>query len=194
MAFCPDPAGWGPISPRYYNFTPCFADSFFPIVINLFVITLGSYQIYIYSKKAPLFVRKEWHFYAKFAGLGLLCLFNFFLLFNQWKIDSELKDSAFAAFADLRIYALLANFAGLAVAGRLHYVEHSKSGIADSVLLLYWFFSVVFNLIRLYGMAQRHTYSLYTNYFVVSVFVFVTTLYVFCSMSSFFQASSSFWK
>ncbi|ODQ76854.1 hypothetical protein LIPSTDRAFT_67857 [Lipomyces starkeyi NRRL Y-11557] len=60
MLLCADPESWGPMSPVYYNFTPCFADVV-PLILGLGLLVLSPIELRRLSKSpAALAPTKSW--------------------------------------------------------------------------------------------------------------------------------------
>lgn len=67
--FCGDVEGWGPLSRFRFDLTPCFLDLGVSLVA-VFGLVLGSGAIwYLFKKRIPQPVSKNWHFYAKLVRL-----------------------------------------------------------------------------------------------------------------------------
>ena len=66
--FCSDVEGWGPLSPFRYDLTPCFLDLTVSLVAA-FGLFLGAWAIwFLFKRRAPQPVSKNWHFYAKLVS------------------------------------------------------------------------------------------------------------------------------
>lgn len=64
-SFCHDPEGWGPISSRRFDLTPCALDLTVAFVALWGVLGgFGALYMLIYKRIAQP-VSKNWHFYAK---------------------------------------------------------------------------------------------------------------------------------
>lgn len=65
---CGNLEGWGPISSIRYDFTPCFLDVWIATVAawGLFVGLVA--LLYLFKKRQPMPVQKNWHFYTKLVG------------------------------------------------------------------------------------------------------------------------------
>lgn len=62
---CADPEGWGPISSIRWDLTPCFLDV--PLIfVAVWGIVGGAGALwYLFKKRSPQEVPKNWHYYAK---------------------------------------------------------------------------------------------------------------------------------
>jgi ATP-binding cassette, subfamily C (CFTR/MRP), member 1 len=67
---CGDPEGWGPLSPLRYDFTPCFLDVWIIFVAAWGVVCGAAALWYLFKKRAPQEVSKNWHFYAKLVWIN----------------------------------------------------------------------------------------------------------------------------
>ena len=71
---CGNSEGWGPMSPVRWDFTPCFLDVWV-VVVSIWGILGGLAAIYyLYKKRQPEPVKKDWHFYTKLSILGVIVL------------------------------------------------------------------------------------------------------------------------
>ena len=66
--FCGDPEGWGPISSVRFDFTPCFLDVWIALVAAWGIVLGAGALWYLFYKRTPQPVQKNWHFYAKLAS------------------------------------------------------------------------------------------------------------------------------
>ncbi|KAK9467404.1 P-loop containing nucleoside triphosphate hydrolase protein [Lipomyces arxii] len=176
-SFCRDVEGWGPLSENF-DFTPCFSDGILVDFTSLFIIIFGSYQISELLKVKPIPTRKNWHFYSKIVLVGILALTS--LGYAKQQIDVYPD-----ALMDLRIYATVLNFFAYLVAMYLHHLEHNRARYANGVLLFYWLFVVISDMVRLAGFINREAHlqtpgflSTFGFQFILSITVFVLEAFV----------------
>lgn len=62
---CSDREGWGPISPKRWDLTPCFLDLWIVFVALWGVVGGAGAVVFLYKKRTPAEVKKNWHFYTK---------------------------------------------------------------------------------------------------------------------------------
>lgn len=66
--FCGDIEGWGPLSPFRFDLTPCFLDLWVSLVAA-WGLFMGAGAIwFLFKKRSPQPVSKNWHFYAKLVS------------------------------------------------------------------------------------------------------------------------------
>ncbi len=71
---CGNEEGWGPLSPFRYDFTPCFIDVWVAVVAA-FGIFVGAVAVWwLVKRKEPAPVSKDWHFWTKQVGCGVVVL------------------------------------------------------------------------------------------------------------------------
>ena len=97
--FCGDSEGWGPISWRRYDFTPCFLDIGI-VFIAVWGLVMGSGALWmLFKRRTPQPVGKNWHFYAKLVcALPFYCGIFFLYAFSNdlcggWVVDSLRRDA-----------------------------------------------------------------------------------------------------
>ena len=62
---CGDDEGWGPVSSLRWDFTPCFLDVWL-IGVALWGVLFGAGALwYLFKKRIPQEVPRNWHLYAK---------------------------------------------------------------------------------------------------------------------------------
>ncbi|KAK9311885.1 P-loop containing nucleoside triphosphate hydrolase protein [Lipomyces starkeyi] len=150
MVLCPDPEGWGPISPVYYNFTPCFADVVFPLVLGLGVLGLSPIELRGLSKSpAALSPTNSW-FYIKLGLVALICFCNVVYITSVKSLSSS--------WVDLRAWATLIYVAAVGMTGYLHYSEHFRARVPSATVLVFWFLSVLMGVLRFYSQIQMRTW------------------------------------
>ncbi|KAK9322975.1 P-loop containing nucleoside triphosphate hydrolase protein [Lipomyces orientalis] len=168
MAFCPDPEGWGPVSPVYYNFTACFADSVFPFLLGLGLLILFPRDLRALKKCPAVFSPTNAWFYVKFALLAAIVLCQLVYVAILGAIAGSL--------IDIRIIATLVYIASLGVAGYVQYVEHFRARVPSGIVLFYWFLSVVTGFVRFYGQTQRKVWNQHETLFISFVLGLVATI------------------
>ncbi|KAK9234576.1 ABC transporter transmembrane region-domain-containing protein [Lipomyces kononenkoae] len=151
MAFCSDPDGCGPVSSVYYNFTPCFADSVFPLLVGLGLLVLLPRELNVLKKSPAVFSPTTPWFYIKFALVALVGICQSVYLASLSTVASSLFD--------LRVIAALAYIASLGAAGYVQYVEYFRARVPSGIVLFYWLLSVITGFVRFYGQVQRQTWT-----------------------------------
>ncbi|KAK9316859.1 P-loop containing nucleoside triphosphate hydrolase protein [Lipomyces starkeyi] len=173
MAFCLDPEGWGPVSPVYYNFTPCFADAVFPFLLGVGLLVLSPLELRALKNCTAVFSPTTPWFYIKFGLLAIIGLCQLVYFASLSTITRSLFD--------LRIIANLAYIASLGVAGYVQYVEYFRARVPSGIVLFYWFLSVITGFVRFYGQAQRKVWTqnqaLFTS-FVLGLLATIGELFV----------------
>ncbi|BCS29844.1 ATP-binding cassette glutathione S-conjugate transporter YCF1 [Aspergillus puulaauensis] len=157
--FCGNVEGWGPLSRFRFDLTPCFLDVGVSLVA-VFGLVLGSGAIwFLFKKRIPQPVSKNWHFYAKLVVLsGLL-----FTTALQAAIQAETYTNWFA---DFRFWSSILVFASLGVIFTVQYYEHWRSRHANGVVLFYWLFFVIAYAVKLRSHVAQKSYNDQLPYFV----------------------------
>lgn len=168
MAFCPDPEGWGPISPVYYNFTLCFAESVFPLILGLGLLILSPRDFRALSQYPVVFVQVTFWLYAKVALIAFVALLQLIFVTALRSLSET--------WVDLRIFAALVYFVSVLISGYIQYTEHFRARVDSGIVLFYWFLSALTGFARLYGLIQRHAWQDSEAIFLVQVFSFVATV------------------
>lgn len=65
QVLCSDPEGWGPISEIRWDLTPCFLDVWVLFVAAFGLIGGVGALFYLFKRKPPQDVKKNWHYYTK---------------------------------------------------------------------------------------------------------------------------------
>ncbi|KAK9460193.1 P-loop containing nucleoside triphosphate hydrolase protein [Lipomyces oligophaga] len=172
MTICLDPEGLGPISPLYYSFTPCFADSVFPIVTGLALLALAPLDLKALGQARLIYVVPNIWFYLKLGLAVLVFLTQFAFLLAQYDLSGT--------WDDLRVYATVIYCISIPAAAYVQYFEFNRTRVASSYVLFYWFISALSEFIRFFGMVQRgvwldHFY-LFTNFTISMVATFILFL------------------
>lgn len=156
---CSSKEGWGPISNRYSDFTPCFLTALF-LASSLFMIIFGSLQIRsLRNKKATISNKITWAFYLK------LILIVFQLIFSL----ALFKSAAIVTGWDITGLAWIAQVAAIVVAFALHYVEQFMSAIPNGILLFFWLFQGILGVMKIANLSVRSELKL--DVFVVFLLV-----------------------
>lgn len=64
---CHDACGWGPFDSDFH-ITSCFIDGILYGALNAFLISFGTYQVYLLSTRHPLPSPLDWHFFTKLVS------------------------------------------------------------------------------------------------------------------------------
>ncbi|KAL6451454.1 YCF1 Metal resistance protein YCF1 [Candida maltosa Xu316] len=137
--------GWGPLSPVYNDFTPCFLQGLLFGISALLMITTGFYQIYyLRNKKITTSNRINFTFYIKLFLVTIQLIFQVGLIFHSRFGVGIIK------------FSLVLNAIATGVAWCVHYVEQFKSTVPNGVLLFYWLFQIILNLARIGNLYLRH--------------------------------------
>ena len=151
-AFCRDSEGWGPLSPSRYDLTPCFLEVL-TALIHAFGIVFGVLALwYLFRKRSPCSVEKNWHFYAK---LSVIWLLGFLFAFQSCLLIETLNDFWYQ---DLRFWAFILGLCALCVIGAVQYVEHWRSRQPNGVVLFFWLLFVVLQVGKLRSTISRGLY------------------------------------
>lgn len=159
---CSDNGGFSLLSPYYNDISPCFVQGILLGFMGLFTVVFGSHQLKkLYGAKisnnrvSPLF-------YMKLLLVALQIVFHIVLMVNY---GGE----------DIISTVLALNLAGLVVVLALHYIENFKASIPNGVLLFYWLFSLLFNLLKVVNFSVRGVHS---NSFTFTVLQAVNSLFL----------------
>lgn len=167
---CSDGEGFGPLSPVYSDLTVCFIDGVLLNGSSLFLLLVGSYQLYQFQRQKKVLSLagdlNSWTFYLKLGLVSLQVVFQLILVLSALK-DHELKDLAVST----PVLSALALLIGL----WLHYVENFKSRIPSGILLFYWLFVVIFGTLKVANLTVR---SLYGTTYLTSIFVAINALFI----------------
>ncbi|OQO03652.1 hypothetical protein B0A48_10317 [Cryoendolithus antarcticus] len=158
---CRNEEGWGPVSPYRWDFTSCFLDVWIATV-SVFGLLGGLGALwYLYKKRTPQPVKKNWHFYAKLAVI--------LLLIGSTIVEAGVQIARFGDvwYSDFRFWTTIGNLASLGVMFAVQYVEHDRSRNANGVALLYWLFLLVAYGVKLRSLIAQNMYELHTEFFAV---------------------------
>ncbi|KAK9465552.1 P-loop containing nucleoside triphosphate hydrolase protein [Lipomyces arxii] len=168
MGFCSNPEGWGPISPLYYNFTPCFVDSVFPLFLGLGLLILAPRELKALNKSALVFAPTTTWFYIKFGLVVLIGITEFIYLVDFRTLAGT--------WADLRIWSILAYITSLGVAAYIQYVEYFRARVPSGIILFYWLISALVGFAKLFGQVQRRTWRNSQSIFATSAITVAATV------------------
>lgn len=156
--------GWGPVSPKYHDFTPCFLQGVLFSISAVLMILCGSYQIYrLRTRKPTVSNRLSWSFYVKLLLVGMEILFNIGLTTHH-------------ANNDIIKFGLVANTVACIVAFGLHYIEQFKASIVSGVLLFFWLFQIIFDLGKIVNLNLRG--EIHTTFSSFVIFSTINSLFI----------------
>lgn len=157
--------GWGPLSPKYNDLTPCFLQGALYVTAGVLMVTVGAKQFYnMHKRKQESGSKSGVPFYARLALTLVQFAFSLSLFLSYQGLFDVIK------------LGLALNLASLIVAFGIHYVEQYKSTISSGVLLFYWLFQVLFNLGRIINLNLRGEKQ--NNFFAVSILAAVNAFFV----------------
>lgn len=157
---CGNKEGWGPISPFRYDFTPCFLDVWI-IVVALFGIVFGAAATWwLWKKKSPSSVAKDWHFYAKIAIIAAL------LVNSGLQACLQIDALPGVWFGDFRFWTSIITLGSLAIIGGVQYIEHRRSRQPNGVVLFYWLFLLIAFGVKLRSLISQQAFRTRQPYFV----------------------------
>ncbi|KAF2763770.1 ATP-binding cassette glutathione S-conjugate transporter [Teratosphaeria nubilosa] len=165
---CGNSEGWGPLSPYRWDFTPCFLDVWV-IAVSLWGILGGAAaMLYLHKRTVPADVKKNWHFWAKLAVIGLLVITT--------ALQAALQVKRFPGiwFGDIRFWTTIVNIISLLVIFYVQYIEHWRSRVPNAVVLLYWLFLIIVYAIKLRSFVSQKLHEDSAPYF--ATFTASTTL------------------
>ena len=158
-ALCPNPEGWGPLSPYRYDFTPCFLDVWI-VSVAVFGIVLGAGAIwYLMKRRTPSPVSKNWHFYAKLLVIAALALTTV--------LQAGLQIMALPGvwYGDFRFWTSILTLLSLGVIGTVQYIEHWRSRQPNGVVLFYWLFLLIAYGVKLRSLISQQAFRDRAPYF-----------------------------
>ncbi|KAL8907376.1 MAG: hypothetical protein Q9207_001426 [Kuettlingeria erythrocarpa] len=160
QTLCGNIEGWGPISPFRYDFTPCFLDVWISSVA-VFGVVLGAGAIwFLFSKRTPSPVSKNWHFYTKLSIIGAL--------FMTTALQACLQIEALRGIwlGDFRFWTSVITLFSLATISVVQYLEHWRSRQPNGVVLFYWLFLLIAYGVKLRSLISQQTFRTRLPYFV----------------------------
>ncbi|KAK7202906.1 P-loop containing nucleoside triphosphate hydrolase protein [Myxozyma melibiosi] len=168
MALCADPEGWGVISPVYYNFTVCFSDTVFPLVLGLGLISLAPFDLRAIERSPEVHIRKSVRFYGVAVLLAIIAFMQLIYVF-------ALRTLA-GSWIDIRIWSASIYLASVVLAGYIQYREYYRARISSGTVLFFWLFSALTEFARLYGMVQRRVWVRNETIFVSLLLSFISAV------------------
>lgn len=158
---CGNAEGWGPLSPFRWDFTPCFLDVWV-VLVAVFGIVGGAAAIWVLLwKSTPAAVKKDWHFYTKLVGIGLLGATTI----GQAALQIDRLPGIW--YGDFRFWSTIVLLISLGVIGFIQYIEHWRSRVPNAVVLIYWLFLVIVDGIKLRSLISQQLHTQHRAYFAV---------------------------
>lgn len=157
---CSNKEGWGPISAKYADFTPCFLQGFAGSIAAFIVIgaALTQTRILLKNRKSLVPNKIDWSFHTK-LGLVLFQLFLYVLLVFLTTSNDSIR---FAL-----VLELIAGFSILTV----HYVQQFTSTVSSGVVLFYWLWQIILRLGNVLGFTLRG--KIHTHVAILSILTLV---------------------
>lgn len=146
---CSDKDGWGPISLKHADFTPCFLQGLVCTVVAVLTIGLAISQAIKLRKnfrKNRYSNRVTGYFFVKLGLIGLMFFIQLELILTLSRRDSVFVGHIADAVGLLFVLALLA-------------IQHFTSPFSNGVVLFYWLWEISFNLARVYGLVLRDQFK-----------------------------------
>lgn len=157
--------GWGPMSPKYSDLTPCFFSGALYLAAGVAMVIFGSLQVRtLRNTKKATGNKITWVFYSKLLLTALHLVFSIVLVLLYPGQEDILKTAD-----TINVVAVLVAYA-------IHYLEQFKSNISNGVLLFYWLFQVIFHAGRVLSLSLRSEKG--SNYAVFSVMTAVNALFL----------------
>ena len=156
---CGNTEGWGPISPFRYDFTPCFLDVWITTVAVYGILFGLGAAWWLWEKKDPSPVSKNWHFYTKLSVIVALLAAT--------ALQACLQIVAFPGiwFGDFRFWTSVLTFASLTIIGSVQYLEHWRSRQPNGVVLFYWLFLLIAFGVKLRSLISQQAFRVRLPYF-----------------------------
>lgn len=158
---CGNAEGWGPLSPHRWDFTPCFLDVWIAAV-SAFGLLGGAGAIwYLFKKRAPQPVKKDWHFFAKLTVVGAMIVTT--------ALQAALQIERFEGFwfRDFRFWTTVLNVLSLGMMFYVQYLEHWRSRNPNGVVLVYWLFLLIVFGVKLRSFVAQEMFKVHVPYFAV---------------------------
>ena len=158
--FCGNIEGWGPISPFRFDLTPCFLDVWISVVA-VFGIVLGAGAFwYLFKKKTPSLVNKNWHFYTKLSIIVALVVVT--------ALQACLQIEALPGiwYRDFRFWTSILTLGSLGVIGCVQYLEHWRNRQPNGIVLFYWLLLLIAYGVKLRSFISQRTYRTRLTYFI----------------------------
>lgn len=136
--------GWGPLSSKYSDLTPCFYSGILFGVAGVAMVLAGTYRVKVLrNRKITASNRVSWDFYVKLMLTALQTVFAVWLVI------------VYHAPFDILKTALTVNVVATVIAYALEYLEQFKLSVSDGVLLFFWLFQIVFHAGRVLALNLR---------------------------------------
>jgi len=158
---CGNEEGWGPLSPKRYDFTPCFIDVWIASVA-LFGLFFGAIAVWwLVRWRRPTAVAKDWHFWTKQTIL-ILVIANI-----ATQLGIQIVEYGEIWFKDFRTWTTAATILSLFVIFAIQWLEHSRLRNANGVVLFYWLFLLIAFAVKLRSLISQRVYVSNETYFIV---------------------------
>ena len=172
--FCGNQEGWGPISPFRYDFTPCFLDIWISFVA-VFGILFGAVAIWwLFKRRIPSVVQKDWHFYTKLSIIGAL------LLTTALQACLQIEALPDVWYSDFRFWTSILTIGSLFIIGTVQYYEHWRSRQPNGVVLFYWSLLLTTLGVKLRSLIAQQAFKNRQSYFITFCISFGLAVFEFC--------------
>lgn len=160
-SLCGNAEGWGPLSPYRYDFTPCFLDATWMLIVAAWGAIAGALAIvWMLRKTSAQPVSKDWHFYAKLSVIAALLATT--AVQAGFQIASLGGD---VWFQDIRFWTTAASFLSLCVIGAVQYFEHWRLRYPHGVVLVFWLFYIISSAVKLRSLVSQEFFRFHVGYF-----------------------------
>ncbi|PGH07414.1 hypothetical protein AJ80_07999 [Polytolypa hystricis UAMH7299] len=157
---CGDREGWGPISSIRFDFTPCFLDVWISLVA-VWGLLMGAGAIwFLFKKRSPAPVGKNWHFYAKLSTVAAL------IVITALQACLQIEALPGIWYGDFRFWTSILTLASLFVIFAVQYYEHWRSRQPNGVVLFYWLFLMIVYGVKLRSLVAQQAYRNSLPYFI----------------------------
>ena len=152
-SWCTLSEGWGPISERYYDLTPCFLDLTLLVISGITLILSVVQLAKLLAKKVTVANRFHWSLPLKLALVAgqLVLLALHFQAVGHW-VHSFGKAPLVGS---IKLAAFSANLAATALSFYHHYVDFHKQTVPLGVLLFFWLLQLLLGVFQAIGMHLR---------------------------------------
>lgn len=158
--FCGNVEGWGPISPFRFDLTPCFLDVWISVAAA-FGIVLGAGAIwYLFKKRTPSPVSKNWHFYTKLSIIVAL------IVVTALQACVQIEALPGIWYRDFRFWTSILTLCSLGFIGYVQYLEHWRSRQPNGIVLVYWLLLLLGYGVKLRSLISQQTYQTRPIYFI----------------------------
>lgn len=160
-SLCGNAEGWGPLSPYRYDFTPCFLDATWMLIVAAWGAIAGALAIvWMLRKTSAQPVSKDWHFYAKLGVIAaLLATTAVQAGFQIASLGGEVW------YQDIRFWTTAASFLSLCVIGAVQYFEHWRLRYPHGVVLVFWLFYIISSAVKLRSLVSQEFFRFHVGYF-----------------------------